>query len=331
MPRSAVRDLSPPACGRQGLPAAVPPHPGRIPRIPIPEALRGGAFTIAQARAAGLGPGRLGGPDLSRPTHGVRSLEPPETFRDRVLATRVALPSDVAFSHLTAARLWGLPLPLDLEDGSIDVMRATSASRVRRRGCVGRRGLESRATAVHRGVLLTSLEDTWCDVGETLELDDLVVVGDAVARRLADVSPLRDALLRRVRPRGAVALRAALGLVRVGSDSPMESRCRLVFHRAGLPEPELNAVITPQHRWLPVQGRLRLAGAPRPGRVPGQQPLRVVPPGGRRYLATTAARGRRLEVRGDDQARPLPPGETGRAGSQAGGIPAVRLGHDLGP
>lgn len=174
----------------------------------------------------------------------MRSLEPPETFRDRVLATRVALPSDVAFSHLTAARLWGLPLPLDLEDGSIDVMRATSASRVRRRGCVGRRGLESRATAVHRGVLLTSLEDTWCDVGETLELDDLVVVGDAVARRLADVSPLRDALLRRVRPRGAVALRAALGLVRVGSDSPMESRCRLVFHRAGLPEPELNAVIT---------------------------------------------------------------------------------------
>lgn len=215
-----------------------------MPRIPIPVALRGGAFTVAQARAAGLGASRLGGPDLSRPTHGVRSLATPETFRDRVVATRVALPSDVAFSHLTAARLWGLPLPRELEDGPIDAMRATSVARVRRRGCVGRRGLESRATTRNHGLLLTSLEDTWCDVGETLELDDLVVVGDAVARRLADVTPLRDALLRRVRPRGAVALRAALGLVRVGSDSPMESRCRLVFHRAGLPEPELNAVIT---------------------------------------------------------------------------------------
>lgn len=215
-----------------------------MPRIPIPVALQGGAFTVAQARAAGLGTSRLGGPDLSRPTHGVRSLATPETFRDRVVATRVALPSDVAFSHLTAARLWGLPLPRELEDGPIDAMRATSVARVRRRGCVGRRGLESRATARNHGLLLTSLEDTWCDVGETLELDDLVVVGDAVARRLADVTPLRDALLRRVRPRGAVALRAALGLVRVGSDSPMESRCRLVFHRAGLPEPELNAVIT---------------------------------------------------------------------------------------
>ena len=215
-----------------------------MPRIPIPVALQGGAFTVAQARAAGLGTSRLGGPDLSRPTHGVRSLATPETFRDRVVAPRVELPSDVAFSHLPAARLWGLPLPRELEDGPIDAMRATSVARVRRRGCVGRRGLESRATARNHGLLLTSLEDTWCDVGETLELDDLVVVGDAVARRLADVTPLRDALLRRVRPRGAVALRAALGLVRVGSDSPMESRCRLVFHRAGLPEPELNAVIT---------------------------------------------------------------------------------------
>ena len=220
------------------------PHPERVPVIPIPVALRAGAFTVAQARAAGLGAGRLSGPDLSRPTHGVRSLARPETFRDRVVATQVALPSDVAFSHLTSARLWGLPLPRELEDGPIDVMRRTSAARVRRRGCVGRRGLESRATARNQGLLLTSLEDTWCDLGEALELDDLVVVGDAVVRRLADVTPLRDALLRRVRPRGAVALRSALGLIRVGSDSPMESCCRLVFHRAGLPEPELNAVIT---------------------------------------------------------------------------------------
>lgn len=206
--------------------------------------MRAGAFTVAEARAAGLGPSRLAGPDLSRPTHGVRTLSPPETFRDRVIATRLALPSDVAFSHLAAARLWGLPLPRELEDGPIDAMRTTSAARVRRRGCIGRRGLESRTTVTDRGILLTSLEDTWCDLGEMLEVDDLVVVGDAVARRLADAAPLRDALQRRVRPRGAVALRAALRLIRVGSDSPMETRCRMVFHRAGLPEPELNAVIS---------------------------------------------------------------------------------------
>ena len=157
-----------------------------MPRIPIPVTLQGGAFTVAQGRAAGLGTSRLSGPDLRRPTHGVRSLARPETFRELVLATRLALPSDVAFSHLTSARLWGLPLPRELEDGPIDAMRATSAARVRRRGCVGRRGLESRTTTENRGLRLTSLEDTWCDLGETLELDDLVVVGDAVARRLAD-------------------------------------------------------------------------------------------------------------------------------------------------
>jgi hypothetical protein len=38
-------------------------------------------------------------------------------------------------------------------------------------------------------------------------------------------------------------LRKALGLVRVGSESPEESRLRLVLGRAGLPEPELNWVL----------------------------------------------------------------------------------------
>jgi hypothetical protein len=213
-------------------------------RVPIPDDLQRRAFTVAEGRAAGMGAGRLAGPDLSRPTHGVRTATAPESFRDRVVATRVALPSDVVFSHLTAARLWGLPLPSELEDGPIEVMRATSAARIRRRGCLGRRGLESRVTSACQGLPATSLADTWCDLGEALGVDDLVVVGDAAVRRLADVGPLRDALGRRVRPRGAVALKEALALVRVGSDSPMESRCRLVFHRAGLPEPELNAVIS---------------------------------------------------------------------------------------
>lgn len=71
-----------------------------------------------------------------------------------------------------------------------------------------------------------------------------MVVGDAVTRRLQGSRALHAALGRRVRPRGAVVLRKALGLIRLGSDSPMETRCRLLFHRSGLPEPELNGVIS---------------------------------------------------------------------------------------
>jgi hypothetical protein len=184
------------------------------------------------------------GRDLSRPTHGVRTAGTVDSLIERAAATWVALPGDAAFSHATAAQLWGLPLPRDLEDGPLTVMRSTASPRIRRVGCEPRRGLESREVQAQGDLRLTGLADTWCDLGELLALDDLVVLGDAVANRLGDVAPLGLALGRRVRPRGAVLLREALTLVRMGSDSPMESRCRLLFGRAGLPEPELNAVVT---------------------------------------------------------------------------------------
>lgn len=215
--------------------------------MPLPDSL-GGAFTVAEGARAGLGEGRMYGSDLSRPTHGVRATHEPTTLRDLAATTALALPDDSAFSHLTAARLWGLPLPDrragELAGQPLDVMRPTSSARIRRAGCHGRRGLEARQVQLHRGVRVTGLADTWCDLGEVLALDDLVVVGDAVVTRLQGSLALEAALRSRVRPRGAVVLRKALGLMRLGSDSPMETRCRLLFHRSGLPEPELNGVIS---------------------------------------------------------------------------------------
>jgi hypothetical protein len=100
--------------------------------------------------------------------------------------------------------------------------------------------------------------DTWVDLGEVLDRglsrDDLVMVGDEVATRLAgqpdpgsdlpdwSIGPtlLRQALSRRVRPRGGVVLGSALELVRAPVRSPMETRARLMFVRAGFPEPMVN-------------------------------------------------------------------------------------------
>jgi len=212
-------------------------------RVAIPEPLASRPFTIAEGSKAGLGEARMYGADLYRPTRSVRTVTEPTSTRDRAAATVLALPDDVAFSHTTAAELWDLPLPRESEGGRLHVIRPTTSSRVRRAGCQGHRGLESRETAVLKGLKVTGLTDTWCDLGESLGLDDLVVVGDAVARRLRDVDPLRRTLSRRNRPRGALVLREALDLVRLGAESPMESRCRLVFVRSGLPEPELNAVV----------------------------------------------------------------------------------------
>lgn len=218
--------------------------------MPLPPELGPGAFTVAQARAAGLRHCDLRPHRLHRPTHGVRCLRPPATLGERALAWAAVLPPDAAFSHVTAAALLGLPLPAALEGAAaLDVMRPSDRAATRRRGCHGHKGLESREVVVAAGVRVVAAADTWCDLGEVLgrglAADDLVVAGDAVLARLPGG---RDELARRLagrrRPRGGVALRDALGLVRPGVRSPMETRARLMFLRAGFPEPEVNAAVT---------------------------------------------------------------------------------------
>jgi hypothetical protein len=91
---------------------------------------------------------------------------------------------------------------------------------------------------------VTTIQDTWLDLGTLLDVDDLVVAGDAVARRVEDAAAdLAFRLSKRPRGRGRRRALSALGLVRAGSRSPMETRARLAFVRGGLPEPELNGPI----------------------------------------------------------------------------------------
>jgi hypothetical protein len=108
-----------------------------------------------------------------------------------------------------------------------------------------------------QGLRVVAPADPRCDMGEltspALAIDDLVVMGDAVVNRLEPegIATLRSALDSRTRPRGRARLMAAGGLIRVGSRSPMETRTRLMFHRAGFPEPELNAEVLDCHGgWL---------------------------------------------------------------------------------
>lgn len=243
----------------------------------LPPALGGGAFTVREARAAGMRDTDLRVAGLHVPTRGVRSITATDELVARARAFARALPEDVAFSHVTAARLWRVPLPSHLEQGAadLDVIRDSAKERIRRRGCRGHRGLDRREVVDLTGLRVVGLADTWVDLGEVagrgLGLDDLVVAGDAAARQLemqqlaeAGGAPLGvglpvgsgaaflDAALHaRVRPRGKALLVQALPLVRSGSRSAMETRARLMFHRAGFPEPELNAPVRDAHGgWL---------------------------------------------------------------------------------
>ena len=225
----------------------------------LPADLRTGPFTLDRARGAGVPSWRLRDDALHTPTRSVRSFLPLADVVGQATAFRAALPEDIAFSHVTAAQLWGLTLPdVIAAQTELDVLRETRRNRIRRRGCNGHRGLETRGTATRLGLPLTGLVDTWVDLGEVLDRglsrDDLVVMGDEVATRLAgqpdpgsdlpdwSVGPtlLRQELSRRVRPSGAVVLGSALELVRAPVRSPMETRVRLMFVRAGFPEPMVN-------------------------------------------------------------------------------------------
>ncbi|HET8767918.1 MAG TPA: DUF559 domain-containing protein [Pedococcus sp.] len=90
--------------------------------------------------------------------------------------------------------------------------------------------------------------DTWVDLAAMpgFGVEDLVIAGDAFATRdpalLERMVGAGMATGRRGR-RGRRGLREAGPLLRSGSGSPMESRARLHFGRAGLPEPELNAEV----------------------------------------------------------------------------------------
>jgi len=155
-----------------------------------------------------------------------------------------------------------MPLPRRFEESSVlDVMRCTGTSLIRRKGCAGHRGLESRTVAEVLGLRVVSLVDTWCDLGEWvargLTVDDLVVAGDDLVNRLRPADPGLDEVLgARCRPRGGAALEAAASLVRSGVRSPMESRARLMFVRAGFPEPEVNAVVRDAHGGWLLEGDL---------------------------------------------------------------------------
>ena len=235
----------------------MPPHP----LAPLPPSLMGRPFPVRQAIAEGVPLRRTLHASLDRPHHGARAPWPPRTLGQATTALAVALPTPWAWSHDTAAEMLGLPIPTPWEPGRpLHVTRPSTTTRVRRPGVRGHIGLESRATITVAGMPVVHPVPTWCDLAGVLPLIDAVILGDAIAGRGASTTDqlLGDTPLARLTQeartragmRGARRLRAAIALVRDGSRSPMETRARLCFIGAGLPEPELNGEIHEDGQWI---------------------------------------------------------------------------------
>ncbi|MEL4319624.1 hypothetical protein WJX64_11465 [Leifsonia sp. YIM 134122] len=172
---------------------------GMPARIPLPVHLASTSFRTSDARRAGLGEGRLRGPDLQLPFHGVRTpASVPLTLTERCRAYQLRIPPAQVFSHVTAALLYGLPLPARLESGPLDVASIDAPALPRSRGVRGHRLSSASASAsvevvIWRGTPIVSPVDAWCQLAPLLSERELIVAGDGLLRRhhpLSDIEAM---------------------------------------------------------------------------------------------------------------------------------------------
>lgn len=244
-------------------------------RRELPNHFRVHPFTRQQALADGMPDRRLAAADLDRLSPGLyRShsapvlawghlfLPDPDHGLDPGTVASLIEVTHGAMSHQSAAHLFSLPIPDRLKDGTLHVTGPARGLRSRREGVSGHRRPLAPADVVERhGIRVTAPERTWLDLASLLsshEVEDLVVAGDHLVKRpwvegkrrppLTTPAKLRTALDRIGRFKGVRLARAALPLIRIGADSPPETRLRLALVEAGLPEPELQAKPTDDDR-----------------------------------------------------------------------------------
>lgn len=160
---------------------------------------------------------------------------------------------DAAFTSITAARLWGAPMPQWIPDDVVHVAVRHGTARPGGRGVVGVQYAPRSYEIVELdGLRVLSPASTWTSLAPTLGLADLVAVGDflvtpgfaSVHPALASVEDLAAAA-GRPRLRGRDVALAASRLVRVGSLSRPESLTRVLAVTGGLPEPVCNLRVSP--------------------------------------------------------------------------------------
>lgn len=240
-------------CARM-VPMPTPPH------LP-PDSLRGRAFTGADARAAGLTRGQLGGRaylsqgrDLwSCAAHPMPVVAPGEAS-PTVLPLQAVTPGAV-FSHVTAAQILGLRLPAGLRGSDrLHLTQTAGRKAPRRRGVVGHRALLG-AEDLWRagGVLVTGPTRTVVDLAAmhrrrglpVLGDDDLVVLLDGVIGQhstgprsglgcLRRKPAVAEDLRRMAHMRGVGRVRRALERSAPAVDSALETRMRLLLQGHGL-------------------------------------------------------------------------------------------------
>lgn len=195
-------------------------------------------FTRADALAAGISPKLLRGSRFRRLFRGVYiGAHVPVSPLVRAQAALVLHPPTAFASHVTAARVYGLPVP-NLPDEHVCVLR--SLDRRPQPGVKCHVVAGGARVVRYRGIRLSELCQLFVQLSSMLPLVDLVAVGDAMVRKFK--VPLEELVdfCASSTDKDASSARRAASYVREGVDSPMETRLRMLIVLAGLPEPAVN-------------------------------------------------------------------------------------------
>jgi hypothetical protein len=155
-------------------------------------------------------------------------VELAETPALKLEAARLRLPASAVFSGKTAAWLLGLDVP---PCDPIETM-------------LPRAELDNGDVVVRRGFRTTSPARTVFDLSRQLSLVEAVVLADmALHAGLIDRTELSDWIDSRKGRQGVRAARSVLELAETRSESPMETRLRMLLVLNGLPRPEVQVTL----------------------------------------------------------------------------------------
>lgn len=165
----------------------------------------------------------------------------PDSTALRADAALLILPDSAAFCGLTAARLYGLPVPDDDERLHVAVPSWTPTIPRIKELVVHSYSIPIEQIRKRDGRWLVAPERLFLELAATLPRIELIVAGDQMLRRDLTTPDALDAFLRRCRRRrGVRKARTAVPMLERNTDSPPESRLRMLLVDAGLPRPVAN-------------------------------------------------------------------------------------------
>lgn len=212
-----------------------------MPTVPVvPEHLRTTPFTLAQAAQAGLSPTALQSAPWRRVFRGVWAhVDLEDTRENRLAAARLVIPAYGALCNLTAAWIYQADVRRE-EDLDVHV-GFPEGKRIRSRPglVVSQETLQPRDIWTIADVAVTSPARTAYDCLRLLRGRERLVVADALTHlEVTSVDELRAYFATQRRVRNLRIAERLLDDIEPKSESPMETRLRLVLVEGGLPRPD---------------------------------------------------------------------------------------------